>query len=394
MDALLTGLDRLLAGAGELDGRRFGVLAHGASLTADLEPIHLALARAGQTPSVLFAPEHGFYGVEQDMVPLGDQRDPWTGVTIRSLYGDHEASLRPAPEAFSDLELLLIDLQDIGCRYYTFAATAVWSAAVALEEGVEVWVLDRPNPLGGMAVEGNLRQPGFDSFVGAFALPVRHGLTLAELVLLEAERQGWAERPRIFALDGWRRGAIWPPLGRPWIAPSPNMPTFDTALVYPGSCLIEATELSEGRGTTRPFEWIGAPGLDARALAERLNDAALPGVRFVPTYFKPQYQKHAGRTCGGIEIVVTDGAAFRSFRTGVELLAALAELEPGVFAWRRDPYEFVSDRPAIDLLSGDSRLRRSLEGDEDLSDWIDSWSADESAFRDERRSILLYPEEP
>lgn len=390
---MLTGLDRLLSAPGKLRGRRFGVLAHRASLTSELTPIHLALAAAGVAPTVLFGPEHGFYGVEQDMVPLGDRKDSWTGATIRSLYGDHEASLRPAREAFSDLELLVIDLQDIGCRYYTFAATAVWSAAVALEEGVEVWILDRPNPLGGVVVEGNVRRPGFESFVGAFALPVRHGLTLGELVLLEAEREEWAGQPRIFPLDGWRRSALWPQLGRPWIAPSPNMPTFDTALVYPGSCLIEATELSEGRGTTRPFEWIGAPDLDPRALAERLNEAGLPGVRFVPTYFKPQYQKHVGRTCGGVEIVVAERASFRSFRTGVELLAAIVELEPGVLSWRRDPYEFVSDRPAIDLLSGDRRLRRALDGGEDLSAWIDSWEADEEAFREERRPILLYPEE-
>ncbi len=390
---LLTGLDRLLSAPRELAGRRFGVLAHAASLSSELTPIHLALVAADVAPAVLFGPEHGFYGVEQDMVPLGDLRDPWTGVTIRSLYGNHEASLRPSPDAFADLELLIIDLQDIGSRYYTFAATAVWSAAVALESGVEVWVLDRPNPLGGMVIEGNLRRPDYQSFVGAFAVPVRHGLTLGELVLLEAKRQGWEERPRVFTVEGWSREALWPELGRPWVAPSPNMPTFDTALVYPGSCLVEATELSEGRGTTRPFERIGAPGLEPRPLAERLNSAELPGVRFVPVYFKPQYQKHSGVTCGGIEVVVTDPAGFRSFRTGVELLTAIAELQPEALAWRRDPYEFVSDRPAIDLLSGDVKLRRGLEGREQLSAWIESWEEDEAAFREERRSILLYPEE-
>lgn len=389
---LATGLDRLLSDPRDLRDRRFGVLAHGASLTSDLTPIHLALAGAGFAPSVLFGPEHGFYAAEQDMVPLGDRKDPWTGVTIRSLYGEHEASLRPSRDAFADLELLLIDLQDIGCRYYTFAATAVWSASAALESGVEVWILDRPNPLGGVVVEGNLRRPDLESFVGAFAIPVRHGLTLAELLLLEARRQGWAGEPRIFAMGGWSRDALWPDLGLPWIAPSPNMPTFDTALVYPGSCLVEATELSEGRGTTRPFEWIGAPEIEPRALSDRLNAAGLPGVRFVPTYFKPQYQKHARQICGGVEIVVTDRSTFRSFRTGVEVLAALAMLQPEALTWRRDPYEFVSEHPAIDLLSGDIELRWALEGKGDLHAWLDSWEEEEQDFREERRSILLYPE--
>lgn len=390
---IATGLDRLLEEPTVLRGRRFGLLAHGASVSAALEPAHVALARAGVRPAALFAAEHGFYGVEQDMVPASAGRDPWTGAPILSLYGDSEASLRPDPRAFADLDLLLIDLQDVGARYYTFAATAVWAAEAAAAAGCAVWVLDRPNPLGGVVVEGNLPEVGFESFVGAFALPVRHGLTLGEIVLREARARGFGERLEVWTLRGWRRSMLWPDTGLQWIAPSPNMPGFTTAAVYPGSCLIEATELSEGRGTTRPFRLIGAPDLDPRGFAERLAAAALPGVAFVPTYFRPQHQKHCGAVCGGVELVVTEPSRLSPYRLGVELLAALAELRPAALRWRRAPYEFRAERPAIDLLTGSAACRRGLETGRGLGDWIASWRADETRFRDERRRWLLYPDE-
>lgn len=392
---LRTGLDRLLASPARLSGRRYGLLAHGASVTADLRPIHLALAAsAAGPPAALFGPEHGFYGVEQDMVAAAGGTDSWTGAPLHSLYGDAESSLRPCPSAFAGLDLLIIDLQDVGARYYTYAATAVWAAEAALAAGSEVWVLDRPNPLGGTVVEGNLREPGYESFVGAFALPVRHGLTLGELVRLEAERRGWRPGLTVWAMEGWRRGMGWEETGRPWIAPSPNMPTPATAVVYPGLCLVEATELSEGRGTTRPFLLTGAPAVDPPRLAARLEAAALPGVAFVPTAFKPQFQKHAGAACGGVELVVTDRHALPAYRLGIELLCAFAEVAPEAFAWRAAPYEFVTDRPAIDLLAGSAVCRQGIEGDRAaLVDWIASWAADEAAFREERREVLLYPEE-
>ncbi|MGH7336779.1 MAG: exo-beta-N-acetylmuramidase NamZ domain-containing protein, partial [Myxococcota bacterium] len=210
---IATGLDRLLEESAQLAGRRFGLLAHGASVSGRLVPAHLALAAAGAAPARLFGPEHGYYGVEQDMVASAPEVDPWTGVEIVSLYGDDEASLCPRPEAFAGLDLLLVDLQDIGARYYTYAATAVWAAAAALEAGVEVWILDRPNPLGGQAVEGNLRRDGFESFVGAFRVPVRHGLTIGELFRLEAARRGLPKSWRIVELVGWRRDMLWPETG-------------------------------------------------------------------------------------------------------------------------------------------------------------------------------------
>jgi uncharacterized protein YbbC (DUF1343 family) len=343
-------------------------------------------------PARLFGPEHGYYGVEQDMVSSATERDPWTGVEIVSLYGDDACSILPKPAAFAGLDLLLIDLQDIGSRYYTFAATAVWAAEAAQAAGCEVWILDRPNPLGGTVIEGNLPKPGFASFVGAFRMPVRHGLTLGEVVRLEALRRRWGRVPRVLAVDGWRREMSWPQLDRPWVAPSPNMPAFATALIYPGLCLVEATEISEGRGTTRPFHLIGAPGIRPTELAAALAPLVERGLRAVPTYFRPQFQKHRGEVCGGVELVVVDERRIDGFRIGIELLIALKSTAPQAFRWREAPYEFVADRPAIDLLTGGDDFRRALEGDGDLEAWMDSWEGDEMEFRDERSEILIYPE--
>jgi uncharacterized protein YbbC (DUF1343 family) len=395
--SILTGLDRLLADPSRLAGRRYGILAHGASISREGWPIHLALsASAAGLPRALFGPEHGYYGIEQDMIPAEGGRDPWTGAPILSLYGDAEHTLRPSPDAFAGLDLLLIDLQDVGSRYYTYVATAIWAAEAAMSAGCEVWVLDRPNPLGGDLVEGNLLGAGYESFVGAFRLPVRHGLTLGELFRLEARRRAWNATKAFFTvwyMEGWTRGMAWEETGLPWIAPSPNMPTPTTAAVYPGGCLVEATELSEGRGTTRPFQLTGAPFIEPKRLADELNGRGLPGVTFVPTYFRPQFQKHRGEVCGGVELLLTDRAAFQSYRTGVELLAAVHRLWPNRFAWREAPYEFVSDRPAIDLLTGGPECRQAIESGEGLEAWIAGWIQDERAFRDERREILLYPED-
>ena len=216
---IATGLDRLLGDPTKLAGRRYGLLAHGASLTRDLVPAHLALAAAGRPPEMLFGPEHGYYGVEQDMVASRDAVDPWTGVPVVSLYGADEGSLRPRSESFAGLDLLVVDVQDVGARYYTYVATAVWAIEAALGADLEVWVLDRSNPLGGEVVEGNLPEPGFESFVGAFRLPVRHGLTAGEIARLESKRRSWPDAMTVVSVSGWRRSQLWPETGRPWIAP-------------------------------------------------------------------------------------------------------------------------------------------------------------------------------
>ena len=386
-----SGCDRLLLEPGVLAGRRYGLLAHSASITRDCRPLHLALASsAAGPPAALFGPEHGYYGVEQDMVASLDARDPVTGAPVVSLYGDSVDSLRPSPSAFDGLDVLLIDLQDVGSRYYTYAATAVWAAEAALQAGACVWVLDRPNPLGGEVIEGDLPRPGHESFIGAFKNPVRHGLTLGELIRLEARRRGWGDGLETWEMKGWRRSMSWDETGLPWIAPSPNIPTAATTRVYPGGCLVEATTLSEGRGTTRPFQLIGAPGLGAPELAAELERRRLPGVVFLPAYFRPQFQKHAGEECAGVEIVVTDPSSFPAYRCGVELLAAIHDRFPEVFGWRREPYEFVSDRPAIDLLTGGPELRQALESGAGPAAWIEGWRESEDEFRRERNEILLY----
>ncbi len=391
--SLQTGLDRLLAEPRALAGRHYGLLAHAASLSRELVPAHLALSALPDPPSVLFGPEHGYYGVEQDMVAAEGGTDPWTGLPVVSLYGDSTGSLVPRPEAFDGLDLLLIDLQDVGSRYYTYAATAVWSAQVALDRGCEVWVLDRPNPLGGERVEGNLPEPGLESFVSAFELPVRHGLTLGELLRLEMKRRGRQDGFRVWELEGWRRSQLWHELGRPWVAPSPNMPSLATALLYPGGCLVEATEVSEGRGTTRPFHLVGAPWIDPPRLAAAFNAEELPGLVAIPTYFRPQFQKHRGAVCGGVELVVTDPLALRPYWSGLKLLDVLARLGGEAFTWRSEPYEFVIDRPAIDLLTGSPRYRQAIESGVGLADLAATWTVDESRFLEERRDVLLYPEE-
>ena len=394
---ILNGLDRLLREQPRLASRPYGLLSHAAATTSEHEPIATALARGLRAPpSVLFAPEHGFFSVEQDMVPSANATDPFTGIPTLSLYGSSVESLRPRLEAFSGLELLLIDLVDIGARYYTYAATALWAAEVALSAGLEVWIMDRVNPLGGREIEGNLPQPGFESFVGAFRVPVRHGLTLGELALLEADRQGWdREGLKIWELEGWQRqapasaGVDNGGSGWSWRAPSPNMPSLETAWVYPGSCLLEATELSEGRGTTRPFELIGGPDIDGMRLSTVMNDKGLKGVRYLPVQFRPQFQKQRNRVCSGVEIVVTDRSIFEPYRSGVELIAALLALDGERFAWRSQAYEFVVDRPAIDLLTGTDRFRRALSSGT-VADWVRSWRRDEESFREERRPFLLY----
>lgn len=385
------GLDRLLEHADALRSRQFGLLSHNAARTSSAEPILLALDRLRVRPEVLFAPEHGFHSVEQDMVPSDDEIDSFSGIATRSLYGDRVQSLQPTPEAFRDLDLLVVDLVDIGTRYYTYAATAVWAIEVALAAGVEVWLADRPNPLGGWLVEGPGIDPDLHSFVGAFDLPVRHGLTLGEIVTLVRHRAGLDSAGlKIWQVQGWQGSAMAAGGSWRWHAPSPNMPTRETATVYPGGCLIEATSVSEGRGTTRPFELIGAPWVDGPGLARSLTALSLSGVKWLPTRFRPQFQKHAGEVCEGVEVLVSDESVFNSFRSGVELIAALS-LQGGTdFGWRPDAYEFVEDRHAIDLLTGSCRLRELLAAGEPLTDWLATWPNCERAFIEESETALLY----
>jgi uncharacterized protein YbbC (DUF1343 family) len=374
-----------------LRGLCVGLVTHAAAVDRRLRSAAEVLHEAeGFRLVALFGPEHGLAATAQDLVGVGHGRDPLTGLPVHSLYGDTFASLRPTEEQLRGLDALVIDLQDVGSRYYTFAATMALCLEEAARRKLLAVVLDRPNPLGGLAVEGPTRRPGFESFVGLYPVATRHGLTLGELALLYRAREGWGGELHVVPCEGWRRSVTWEETGLPWVLPSPNMPTVETAFVYPGQCLLEGTNLSEGRGTTRPFELCGAPWVDVPALVRRLRDEGLPGVAFRPAWFRPTFQKFAGRTCGGVQVHVTDRQAFRPVRTGLALLSALRQSCGPEFAWRTEPYEFVTDRPAIDLLFGSDRERRALEAGRPWRQIAREWEAEEEAFAQQRREFLLY----
>lgn len=369
-------------------GARVGLLAHAASATRRLEHASSALAAAGADVVRLFAPEHGVTAAAQDMVRVDERRDRLTGLPVVSLYGEDEASLTPRPGDFDGLDALVVDLADVGSRYYTFYATAVRALPVAAARGLRVIVCDRPNPIDGVSVEGNAVAPGYHSFVGELDVPNRHGLTVGELCRLARLVRAIDVDLTVIPAQGWDRAALWNATGLPWILPSPNMPTLDTALVYPGMCLVEGTNLSEGRGTTRPFEIGGAPWLDPARLARDLAAYALPGVAFRPVGFRPGFQKHAGTACGGVQLHLVDRASFRPVATGLAFLAAARAQDPEAFRWRTEAYEFVSDRPAIDLLAGGPRWRTALEAGIDPREVAREWARDEAAFGEVRAELL------
>jgi uncharacterized protein YbbC (DUF1343 family) len=364
-----TGLDRLATDTklgAELRGARVGLLAHPASVDRRLVHARRVLGDLGVRVALLLGPEHGYGGEAQDLIGVADARDP-SGTPIRSLYGARFEDLSPRAADLARVDVLVVDLQDVGSRYYTFVWTAVLAMRACAAAGVRVLVLDRPNPIGGdpAVIEGRRQQRPYCSFVGLEPVPVRHSLTLGEIVAWRAEVEGVPrELVRIVGVAGAEREAHAPRWDRPFVMPSPNMPGYETALVYPGGCLIEGTNLSEGRGTTRPFEIVGAPWIDAARLADELHAVGLPGFRARPMTFQPTFQKHAGKVCGGVQVHVTDAGAFRPFATYLALLAAAHGQAPGQFAFRTEAYEFREDVPALDLLTGDAEAReRILRGD-------------------------------
>lgn len=390
---VLTGLEVLCRDVALLASRRFALLTNQAAVTSRLQPAWQALADCGGDLVKLFAPEHGLFGVAQDMESVGDEVFSPGGVPARSLYGASAATLAPQPDELAGLDAVVVDLPDIGCRYYTFAATMAHVMAVCAPLGVEVIVCDRPNPLGGVVLEGGLVQPACRSFVSELPVPVRHGLTLGELALLLREERYGDLSLTVVPCQGWRRQAWWDETGLPWVAPSPNMPTLITAAVYPGACLVEATNLSEGRGTTRPFQLIGAPWLEGEELSRRLNGRGLPGCGFRACRFRPEFGKWAGEVCGGVEWHVLDRTAMCPLTTGIILLKEVRALAPERFAWRREAYEFVAEVPAIDLLTGSPEARAVIEGCGDEVGLFAAWEESCRAFAVRRRACLLYPEE-
>jgi uncharacterized protein YbbC (DUF1343 family) len=388
-----TGLDVLVAQEfAPLRGLKVGVVAHPASVDAKLRHIVELLAAApGVTLAAIFGPEHGLLGQAQDLIAVSAGESKRGQVAVHSLYGDSVESLRPTAAQLAGLDALVIDLQDVGSRYYTFQATMRYCLQAALPLGMLVFVLDRPNPLGGIQVEGPALTAGHESFVGVHDLAIRHGLTLGELAMLYQRELGLRTGElRVIACEGWQRGDYFDATGLPWVLPSPNMPTLDTAIVYPGQCLFEGTNLSEGRGTTRPFELCGAPWLDGTKLAQRMNAEKLPGVHFRAAWFRPTFQKHAGKDCGGVQLHVTDRTAFQPVRASLALLAAMREMSGANFAWRTEIYEFVRDPIAIDLLFGSARERLHLEAGQPWRDLLPAWEKEEAAFAHRRHTAFLY----
>ena len=356
-------------------------LRHAADLLASAPGVRLA---------ALFGPEHGVRGDVQYMAAVGDERDRGTGLPVHSLYGSDPESLRPRRAHLEGLDALVFDVQDVGTRYYTYQATMMLCMEAAAAAGLRFVVLDRPDPIGGVAVEGPALRPGYQSFCGMHDLSVRHGMTVGELAELFRVERGLDLDLHVVPCEGWRRRQRFSETGLPWVLPSPNMPTPGTALVYPGMCLVEGTNLSEGRGTTRPFHLVGAPWLDGAQLARDLTGERLPGVRFRAAGFTPTWDKHAGRLCHGIELHVHDPEAFRPFRTGLACVAVARAQDPDRFAWRTEPYEFVSGIPAFDLLCGSDRERLAIEAGAGWRELARSFAGEERAFARRRTRFLRY----
>lgn len=385
------GIDRLIADPDKyLKGKRFALLVNQSSISSDGRYLFEALGAQGYKAEKIFAPEHGLFGTEQDQITVADEVDAFTGLKAVSLYGQTKEELKPRSDDLEGIDALVVDIQDIGCRYYTYAYTMAFCIEACAARGIEVIVCDRPNPLGGVVVEGNVVHPGFESFVGAYPLAVRHALTIGEVARFLNATQKWQAKLTIVELQNWRREQLYPTTGGLWSQPSPNMPTFDTTVIYPGTCLFEATNVSEGRGTTRPFEIIGAPFVDPKEYAAALNAQKLPGVYFRPLYFKPTFHKFKDEACGGVFVHVTDVTVFESFYTGLAMVKTAHDLYPNEFDWRHEPYEYVTDKLAIDILSGSAQFRLNVERDESLADYRNAYIGEARDFHKQAVDFFLY----
>jgi uncharacterized protein YbbC (DUF1343 family) len=384
-----TGCDILAQNPGKrLGERRIGLLSNSASVTSNLVHISEVLASRGIKLDCIFGPQHGFRGETQaNMIEWQGYIHPRLGIPVYSLYGE-----KREPDSFmlEDLDLVLIDLPDIGARPYTYLWTSVLMLKACAAGGVGVMVLDRPNPIGGSAVEGPLLEEHYASFVGLHPLPMRHGLTMGEALVLVNETAKIGCGLEVIRLKGWERSMFFEDTGQPWIMPSPNIPTPETALVYPGTVLLEGTNISEGRGTTRPFELVGAPWIDPERLAERLVGFDFDAVRFRPVHFMPAWDKYADKLCGGVQIHVTNKRGFKPVRCGAAIIRAAAHLYPEHFRWIDPPYEYEFELSPIDVISGGAALREAASVHDGLKSLFDAWKRDERNFVRRRRPFLLY----
>jgi uncharacterized protein YbbC (DUF1343 family) len=382
------GSDLLLASP-RLRGARVAVVCNHASVDRRFAHIVDRLAAAeGVTLGAIFGPQHGFRSdVQDNMIETPHRDDLSRRVPIYSLYSE---TREPTAEMLRDVDVMVIDLQDIGARIYTYIYTMANCLRACGRHGVPVIVCDRPNPINGVDVEGALLMSGFESFVGLFPIPMRHGMTIGELATLFNQRFALGATLEVIRMDGWRREMYADAANLPWVMPSPNMPTLETAVVYPGTVLFEGTMLSEGRGTTRPFELVGAPWIEAERFAREMNALGLPGAFFRPAVFEPTFQKHARQTCGGCQIHVTDRAAFKPVLSGAALIQMFRKFDPQQFAWRQPPYEYEHEKLPIDILAGSDTLRRQIESGLAPQRIAESWRGDEEDFRQLRQQYLLY----
>jgi len=384
------GTDRLLASA-RLDGRRVGIVCNPASVDRQLRHIADRLVSAGSGGPALqaiFGPQHGFRSdVQENMIETGHARDALRRVPVYSLYSE---TREPTAEMLRGVDLLVVDLQDVGTRIYTYIYTMANCLVAAKKHGIPVIVCDRPNPIGGVAVEGPMLVHGFESFVGLYPLPMRHGMTIGELARLFNEAFGIGAELEVVAMEGWTRGMYFDATGIPFVLPSPNIPTLDSTIVYPGTVLFEGTNVSEGRGTTKPFELLGAPWVDAERFADGMNALGLPGVHFRPAVIEPTFHKHAHISCGGCQIHVLDRAAFRPVEAGVALIAAFRAADPDGFRWRDPPYEYEHTLLPIDILAGSSELREQIERGTPVREISAAWTESVDAFKKTRERFLLY----
>ncbi|MCY3977007.1 MAG: DUF1343 domain-containing protein [Chloroflexi bacterium] len=383
----LSGLEVLLESGGDLvAGKRVGLLACPSSVDGQLRS---SIERLHRHPDVnlvaLFGPEHGIRGDAQAGSPVASDIDAITGLPVYSLYGETQS---PRPDMLRDIDVILIDLPDAGVRFYTFLATTLYVMRAARDAGIAVIVLDRPAPINGNRVEGPVLDPEFTSLVGPYPLPIRYGMTLGEVAQLVNDQDIGCEL-QVVAMRGWSRAMWFDETGLPFVPSSPNLPTLDAMTLYPGACLVEGSNLSEGRGTTRPFEYIGAPWIEAESLAHQLNEMSLPGLRFRPVYFVPTFGKHQGELCAGFHIFVTDREQFQPVSAMLHVLQTLKRRYPDDFAWRQ-PWA-AGARPPIDLLWGSEALRQHIDADKPVEALIANWQPKLREFERARAEVLLYP---
>jgi len=382
------GSTRLLE-SGRLRGRRVGIVSNPASVDGRLQHIVDALLAApGVTVGAIFGPQHGFRSdVQDNMIETPHASDPSRCVPVYSLYSE---TREPTADMLKGIDALVIDLQDIGARIYTYIYTMANCLRACARHGVEVIVCDRPNPIGGRDVEGPMLVPGYESFVGQFPIPMRHGMTIGELARMFNEHFAIGARLEVVATEGWAREMYGDATGLPWVMPSPNIPTLDSTIVYPGTVLFEGTMASEGRGTTRPFELIGAPWVMAERFAAAMNGRGLPGVHFRPAVFEPTFQKHARTTCGGCQIHVLDRRTFLPVLTGAALIEQVRAADPSAFAWRPPPYEYEHDKQPIDILAGSPALRLAIDAGARAEDLARDWARENLPFLAVRERFLMY----